>query len=77
MGALIDAIETLHEGFRARVVADGEVLPQIAVSVDGDLITRGLDEPVRPDSEVHFVPALGGGTGPSAARAAAAPAARR
>jgi molybdopterin converting factor small subunit len=62
VGALIDAIETAHEGFRARVVADGEVLPHVAVSVDGDLITRGLDEPVRPASEVHFVPALGGGT---------------
>jgi hypothetical protein len=31
------------------------------VSVDGDLVTRGLDEPVRDTSEVHFVPALGGG----------------
>lgn len=61
VGDLIDAIDALHAGFRARVVADGELLPSVAVAVDGDMITQGLDEPVRPDSEVHFVPALGGG----------------
>lgn len=61
VAALIEAIEREHPGFRERVVADGEVQPSLAVSVDGDLVTRGLDEPVGPASEVHFVPALGGG----------------
>jgi len=64
VGALIDAIDALHAGFRARVVAHGELLPSVAVAVDGDMITQGLDEPVHPDSEVHFVPALGGGASP-------------
>jgi molybdopterin synthase sulfur carrier subunit len=63
VGALIDAIDARYAGFRARVVADGDLLPSVAVAVDGDMITHGLDEPVRPDSEVHFVPALGGGRG--------------
>jgi len=62
VGALVDAIEASHPGFRERVVADGELLASVAVAVDGDLIVRGLDEPVGPDSEVHFVPALGGGS---------------
>ena len=61
LGALVDAIERAHPGFRERVVADGELRPSLAVSVDGDLVTRGLDEPVGSASEVHFVPALGGG----------------
>jgi ubiquinone/menaquinone biosynthesis C-methylase UbiE len=61
VGALVDAIDAAHPGFRARVVDGGELLPSLAVSVDGDLVTRGLDEPVTPASEVHFVPALGGG----------------
>jgi molybdopterin synthase sulfur carrier subunit len=61
VGALVDAIDAQYPGFRARVAADGELLPSLAVSVDGDLVTRGLDEPVGPESEVHFVPALGGG----------------
>lgn len=63
VAALVDAIEREHPGFRARVVADGELHPSLALSVDGDLVTRGLDEPVGPSSEVHFVPALGGGRG--------------
>jgi len=66
VGALVDAIERAHPGFRARVVADGELRPSLAVSVDGDLVTRGLDEPVAGAREVHFVPALGGGQGPGA-----------
>lgn len=61
VGALVDAIDAQYPGFRARVAADGDLLPSLAVSVDGDLVTRGLDEPVGPESEVHFVPALGGG----------------
>lgn len=62
VGALVDAIDATYPGFRERVVADGDLLPSIAVAVDGDLIARGLDEPVGPDGEVHFVPALGGGS---------------
>ena len=61
VAALVDAIDRAHPGFRERVVADGELHPSLALSVDGDLVTRGLDEPVGPASEVHFVPALGGG----------------
>lgn len=61
VGALVDAIDSVHPGFRDRVVAAGDLLPSIAVSVDGDIVTHGLDEPVGPDGEVHFVPALGGG----------------
>ncbi|MEW6270316.1 MAG: MoaD/ThiS family protein [Thermodesulfobacteriota bacterium] len=61
VGELVEAIDALHPGFGARVVADGELVPALAVSVDGDLVSGGLHETVRPASEVHFVPALGGG----------------
>lgn len=61
VGALVDAIDRAHPGFREQVVIDDELRPSLAVSVDGDLVTRGLDEPVGDASEVHFVPALGGG----------------
>lgn len=74
LGALVDAIERTHPGFRERVVADGELRPSLAVSVDGDLVTRGLDEPVGSASEVHFVPALGGGQAGGRDRPTAPPA---
>jgi sulfur-carrier protein len=48
-------------GFRERVVEDEELVGSVAVSIDGEVITGGLAEPVPPDSEVHFVPAIGGG----------------
>jgi len=58
---LIDDIERRFPGFRAAVVDRGDLSPSLAVSVDGDIASGGLLEPVRPESEVHFVPALGGG----------------
>ena len=33
----------------------------IAVAVDGRIVRRGLYEPLRSDSETHFIPALGAG----------------
>ena len=61
--ALVDAIERAYPGFRDGVATDGDVRPSLAVAVDGDLAAGGLDEPVGDASEVHFVPALGGGLG--------------
>jgi molybdopterin converting factor small subunit len=62
VGELVDAIDVAYPGFRARVVEDGELARSLAVSVDGDLTPAGLREAVAAEAEVHFVPALGGGT---------------
>jgi molybdopterin synthase sulfur carrier subunit len=61
VGALIDAIDATYPGFRARVADGDDLLPSVAVAVDGDVVAGGLAEALAPDSEVHFVPALGGG----------------
>ena len=58
---IIDDLERQFPGFRERVVAGDDLVGSLAVSIDGEIITGGLMEPVRPDSEVHFVPAIGGG----------------
>ena len=34
----------------------------LAVSIDGEIATGGLLDPVNESSEVHFLPALAGGT---------------
>ncbi|HEY8517711.1 MAG TPA: MoaD/ThiS family protein [Candidatus Binatia bacterium] len=61
VGELVEAIDALHPGFAERIVENGELVPSLAVSVDGDVVSGGLLEAVQADSEVHFVPALGGG----------------
>ncbi|MEW6298528.1 MAG: MoaD/ThiS family protein [Thermodesulfobacteriota bacterium] len=58
---IIDDLERQFPGFRDRVVEHGDLAGSIAVSIDGEIITGGLSEPVPPNSEVHFVPAIGGG----------------
>ena len=58
---IIDDLERQFPGFRERVVAGDDLVGSLAVSIDGEIITGGLMESVQPDSEVHFVPAIGGG----------------
>ncbi|MSQ05725.1 MAG: molybdopterin synthase sulfur carrier subunit [Dehalococcoidia bacterium] len=60
---IIDGLEQLYPGIKARLVAGGRVLPSLAVSVDGEVATLGLLEKVGENSEVHFVPAIAGGRG--------------
>jgi hypothetical protein len=49
---------------RARL-CEGEALkPGIAAAVGQGVARLGLREPVGPDSEVHFLPALAGGAAP-------------
>ncbi len=61
VGQVIDDLERQFPGFRPHVVEDGELKSSLAVSIDGEIVTEGLREPVGESSKVHFVPALGGG----------------
>lgn len=58
---LINDLERQFPGFRDRVVEHGDLAGSIAVSIDGEVITGGLSEPVPADSEIHFIPAIAGG----------------
>ncbi len=61
VGQVIDALERQFPGVRDRLSPDGVLRSGIAVIVDGQVGRFGLLEPVRPDSEVHFLPAIAGG----------------
>lgn len=61
VGELIEALEERHPGLGEALLQDGELAPHIAVSIDGVMGDAGVAEPVDDDSEVHFVPPLGGG----------------
>jgi sulfur-carrier protein len=61
VGCLIDDLDRQFPGFRDYLVEGGDLKPAIAVSIDGEIATGGLLDPVQDSSEVHFLPALGGG----------------
>jgi molybdopterin synthase sulfur carrier subunit len=61
VGELIEGLGRRFPGVSALLVEAGDLRPSIAVSVDGEIATGGLLERVGPNSEVHFIPAIGGG----------------
>jgi sulfur-carrier protein len=58
---LINDLDRQFPGFRDRVVEQGDLAGSVAVSINGEVITGGLSEPIPADSEIHFVPAIAGG----------------
>ncbi|PKB82399.1 MAG: hypothetical protein BZY88_04605 [SAR202 cluster bacterium Io17-Chloro-G9] len=58
---IIEGLEELYPGMKARLVEDGGIRPNLAVAIDGEVARMGLLEKVGETSEVHFVPAIGGG----------------
>ena len=58
---VIDRLDELYPGMKARLVEDGQIRSNVAVAIDGEVARMGLLERVGETSEVHFVPAIGGG----------------
>jgi molybdopterin synthase sulfur carrier subunit len=48
-------------GIASQLIEDGDLKASIAVSVDGEVGTAGVLEPVRDNSEIHFLPQIAGG----------------
>ena len=58
---LIRQLGEQFPGIDKQLLEDGDIRPSIAVSVDGEIATGGVLDTVAENSEVHFIPALGGG----------------
>ncbi len=60
---IVNNLESQFPGTKARLYDEEEddLLPGVAVIVDGDASQMGLLERVGENSEVHFLPAIGGG----------------
>ena len=60
---VIENLELSYHGVRARLIdaVGGQIQPNIAVVVDGEVSLLGLLERVSETSEVHFIPAIAGG----------------
>ena len=58
---IVDELDGLYPGMKDSLVEEGKIKPSISVAIDGEVARLGLMEKVAEDSEVHFVPAIGGG----------------
>ncbi|MFN9370389.1 MAG: MoaD/ThiS family protein [Planctomycetaceae bacterium] len=58
---VIEGLEGLYPGIAARALAEDSLKPGLAVSINGTISRRGLRAALPEGTEVHFLPALGGG----------------
>jgi molybdopterin synthase sulfur carrier subunit len=61
VGELIHNLETQFPGIRGRLCDGDELKPGLNVAVGGKVSSLGVLQKVKPESEVHFLPAIGGG----------------
>ena len=59
---VIDRLETLYPGMKDRLVESGQIRSNLAVAIDGEVARMGLLEKIGEAREIHFVPAIGGGS---------------
>ena len=59
---IVDNLEQAYPGLKDRLMENNRIRPSISVVVDGEVTPIGLLEKVGEDSEVHFVPAIAGGS---------------
>jgi sulfur-carrier protein len=59
---IIDALDRVYPGIKARLCDSNGLRRSLAVAVDAHVTRLGLLEPVAESSEVHFVPAISGGS---------------
>jgi sulfur-carrier protein len=61
VGDVLAALDAQFPGILARATRDDALVPGLQVAVDGVMTRRGLRTDLRPNSEVHFLPVIGGG----------------
>ncbi len=65
---IVQNLESAYPGMKDRLVEGNRIKPNISVAVDGEVTPLGMLEKVGENSEVHFLPAIAGGSrwlGPS------------
>src|SRR5262245_9281591 len=61
VGQIIERLDGQFPGMRNRLCQGKDLKPGLAAIVDGQVARWGLREKVGEESEVHFLPAIGGG----------------
>lgn len=58
---IINDLDERYPGIKDRLTDNNRIKPNISVAIDGVISPLGILEKVGEDSEVHFLPAIGGG----------------
>ena len=61
IGQIINNLDKNFPGLKTHLAYNGEIMPGLAVIVDGEDTHLGMLQPVKVDSEIHFLPSLAGG----------------
>ena len=59
---VIHDLDQQYPGIKGHLCEGNDIIPGMAVVVDGEVSELGILERVNEDSEVHFVPAIAGGS---------------
>lgn len=58
---VVEGLEDRFPGIKDWLLEDDKIKSNLVVAVDGETSSMGLLTKVNEDSEVHFIPAIGGG----------------
>ena len=58
---VVEELEARFPGMKERLCQGDELAPGLQLSIDHVMSSRGLRAKLAPRSEVHFLPAFGGG----------------
>ena len=61
---IIENLDSAYPGVKDRLVEQNQIKPGFSVAVDGEIDPLGILGRVQENSEIHFLPAIGGGAGP-------------
>ena len=59
---VIENLDAAYPGAKKRLVSGDSLKPGIGVAIDGEMARYGLTEKVKATSEIHFLPAVSGGS---------------
>ncbi len=59
---IVNNLEMDYPGIKGDLCYGDDISPGIAVIIDGETANLGMLERVREDSEIHFLPAISGGS---------------
>ena len=59
---IVNNLDSAYPGMKERLVEGNRIKPNISVAIDGEITPMGMLEKVGENSEVHFLPAISGGS---------------